>query len=391
MLAVKKQAKSAGKELKKPGFYPENGLVWGINILTNNNIYTYARCSLDTYLCKITYIIYLRNTWIISREKGEGGGESPPDKYPRHNTGIKTEREGVVALGKSFMREKKIDCGGYREVDVIPRTEKGDRAVKGKRGKRKKVTEPKQKDLNEKNAKRYLVQLGNGNFGIGDLHVSCTYDKDHLPGSIEEAEKIVNNYLRRIAYRRGKLGLDPLKYILVTEYKFDKAGQMIKRVHHHIIMNGGLSRDDVELMWTADRINWNKAQNDPQYRAGIKQMGWANADRIQTNENGIEALCKYIVKDPQGKKRWSSSRNLVRPVELPNADYKYTKKQIEKLAKSNDCGKEFFKKQFPDYEIVSVEPVYYEETGWHIYLKMWKKPDKKAGKKKSRKTGGKKK
>lgn len=315
----------------------------------------------------------------------EKGGESPPGTYPRH-TGIRTAKEGVVVLGKTFVREKKVDCGGYREADIIPRTEKADKAAKGKRGKRKKVTEPKQKDLNEKNAKRYLVQLGNGNFGAGDLHVSCTYDKDHLPGSIAEAEKIINNYLRRIAYRRGKLGLDPLKYILVTEYKFDKAGQMIKRVHHHIIMNGGLSRDDVELMWTADRINWNKAQNDPEYRASIKQMGWANADRIQTNENGIEALCKYIVKDPQGKKRWSSSRNLVRPVELPNADYKYTKKQIEKLAKSDDCGAEFFKKQFPDYDIREIKPVYYEETGWHIYLKMWKKPGKKK-----KKAGGKKK
>ena len=81
----------------------------------------------------------------------------------------------------------------------------------------------------------------------------------------------------------------------------------------------------------------------------------------------------------------------MRPVELPNADYKYTKKQIEKLAKSDDCGKEFFKKQFPGYDIVSIEPAYYEETGWHIYyLKMWKKPDKKQ-KKKNRKSGGKKK
>ena len=42
-------------------------------------------------------------------------------------------------------------------------------------------------------------------------------------------------------------------------------------------------------------------------------------------------------------------------------------------------------------EIVSIEPAYYEETGWHIYLKMWKKPDKKPGKKKGKKAGGKKK
>ena len=77
-------------------------------------------------------------------------------------------------------------------------------------------------------------------------------------------------------------------------------------------MNGGLDRDDVELMWTKDRINWKKT-DDPEYRASIKQLGWVNADRLQMNENGIEGLCKYIVKDPQGKKRYSSSRNLDRP------------------------------------------------------------------------------
>lgn len=274
-----------------------------------------------------------------------------------------------------FIREKKIDCVNYREVDIIPRTENGERAVKGKRGKRHKVTEPKQKDLNDKNARRYLVQLGNGNFGIGDLHVSLTYSNKYLPASAELAEREVSNYLRRIAYRRKKLGLEPLKYILVTEFAYSKDGTAIRRIHHHIIMNGGLKRDDVELMWTKKRINWNKI-NDPGYRESIEQVGYANADRIQVNENGIEALCKYLTKEPCGKKRWSSSRNLVRPVEHPPADWKYSRKQIENIAKSNDLGMEFFKKKFPNYNITSIVPEFYEETGWHIYLKMWKKVSK---------------
>lgn len=278
-----------------------------------------------------------------------------------------------------FIREKKVDCTNYREADIIPRTDNAEKAVRGKRGKRHKVTEPKQKDLNDKNARRYLVQLGNGNFTIGDLHTSCTYDKDHLPDTVEEAEKIISNYLRRIAYRRSRLGLEPLKYILVTEYSYKKDGQAIKRIHHHIIMNGGLDRDAVEMMWTTERINWKKVENDPKYQ--VKKMGWVNADRLQLNENGIEGLCNYITKDPQGKKRWSSSRNLERPVEQPPADTKYTKAQVERLAKSPDAGKDFFEKQFSDYNITSIEPVYYEETGWHIYLKMWKKTPRKQGKK----------
>lgn len=300
-----------------------------------------------------------------------------------------------------FIREKKTDCADYREVDIIPRTEAAEVASRGKRGKKKKSVAPKQKDLNDKNAKRYLVQLGNGNFHIGDLHTSCTYSAENLPGTVEEAENIVTNYLRRIAYRRNKLGLEPLKYILVTEYKYSKDGQVITRVHHHIIMNGGLDRDDVELMWTKDRINWKKAE-DPEYRAEIKQLGWVNADRLQMNENGIEGLCKYIVKDPQGKKRYSSSRNLERPevkrtdggekeqrdqsqwrssrnLTAPEEkcnDYKYSKKKVEQLAKSPDGGLEEFRKIYSNYDIVSCEPVYYEQTGWHIYLKMWKKKPK---------------
>ena len=81
-----------------------------------------------------------------------------------------------------FYREKKIDCGSYREADIIPRTDSAEKAAKGRRGKSKKVSEPKQKDLNEKNSKRYLVQLGNGNFGAGDLHVTFTYSENIYHG-----------------------------------------------------------------------------------------------------------------------------------------------------------------------------------------------------------------
>lgn len=322
-----------------------------------------------------------------------------------------------------FIREKKTSCGDYTEVDIIPRTEEADKATRGKRGKRRKAAKPKQDALNDKNAKRYLVQLGNGNFGRGDIHLTLTYKDKTMPETVEAAEKEVSNYLRRIAYRRGKLGLPPLKYILVTEYKFAKGGEVLKRIHHHIIMNGGMDRDMVEAMWTKTRINWTKYDNDLEYRHSIDRIGYANADSIQPDEkNGIEALCKYIVKDPQGKKRYSSSRNLDRPetertdntakedaertlfesthdesmdkadeaqktskttyhasrgmnepMEKCN-DFKYSRKRVIELATMPDGGLSEFQKIYKDYEVVEVNPVYYEMTGWHIYLKMWKKP-----------------
>ena len=217
-----------------------------------------------------------------------------------------------------FYREKKVDCGTYREVDIIPRTDDAERAAKGTRKKRSKASTPAQKNLNEKNAKRYLVQVGNGNFGPGDLHISATYSPENLPDTLEEAEKNVTNFLHRVAYRREKLGLPPLKYILVTEYAYpadDTEGKPV-RIHHHIIMNGGLDRDAVELMWTKKRINWKRFEADKAYGDTVERLGWVNADRIQTNENGVEALCRYIMKNPKGKSggprpgiwsdRWSS-------------------------------------------------------------------------------------
>ena len=60
-----------------------------------------------------------------------------------------------------FVREKKVDCGDYREVDIIPRTEEAEKAVKGRRRKRQRESPPKQRELNSKNAKTvYMIRDG---------------------------------------------------------------------------------------------------------------------------------------------------------------------------------------------------------------------------------------
>ena len=80
---------------------------------------------------------------------------------------------------RSFMREKKIYCGDYyREVDIFSYTDAQKKAsIRGKRSKKVKESEPKQKNLNDKNARRYFTQTANLNFGSDPdaLHVSATY------------------------------------------------------------------------------------------------------------------------------------------------------------------------------------------------------------------------
>lgn len=53
------------------------------------------------------------------------------------------------------------------------------------------------------------------------------------------------------------------------------------------------------------------------------------------------------------------------------------KSKVEQLAKSNDCGLEEFRRIYKGYNITEVTPVYYKDTGWHIYLKMWEKDEPK--------------
>jgi len=256
----------------------------------------------------------------------------------------------------SFIREKKVYCGEkYLEVDIYPQS--GSPPKKG-RAKKERVSAPKQRNLNDKNAKRYFVQLINTNFGEGDLHVTVTYAQ--VPETVEEAEKEAAKYIRRIAHRRKREGLTPLKYILVTEYSTGKGGEKPTRIHHHIIVNGGLDRDAVEDLWRKPR---KKGQKEGE------RIGFANADRVKPNDYGLEALSRYLMKNPNGKKRWSSSQNLEKP-ECRTNDHKYTRRQVERIVKDEIDNQEFWVKKYPGWDLTECKPEYNEITGWAVYLKL---------------------
>jgi hypothetical protein len=269
-------------------------------------------------------------------------------------------------MGRTFIREKKIYCGGkFLEVDIYPYSEERAKAVKGKRSKKETISAPKQANLNDKNAKRYLTWLANSNFDENDLHITATYTSANLPPSIEEAEQEARNFLRRVAYLRKKKGLPPLKYIIVTECA-GKDGEPPKRVHHHIIMNGGLERDEVESLWRKRK------------RKGQKQgdkIGYINADRIQPDENGLAALSNYLTKNPNGKRRWNSSQNLIKPQSRTN-DYAYSRKRVEAIAK-NPPPPQFWEKRYNGYTPVGGDYGFRAEhnelTGWAVYLVLRKR------------------
>lgn len=244
-------------------------------------------------------------------------------------------------------REKKIYSGNILEVEIYPITLQ---ERKQPRRKKVKLSLPKQKNLNDKNAKKHLIRLVNNNFtDHQDLSVTLTYDDKNLPGSEEEARKDVTNFIRRVKHYRKKNNLSDLKYIAVIEYQEREDNKKPVRIHHHLIMSG-MDRDVIEQLW---------------------KKGWANADRLKADESGYEALGRYITKDPHGSKRWTQSKNLKQPKVEVN-DFKYSRRKAEQL--SNCQGdKDIFQNLYPGYLLNDIKVEVNEITaGKYLYIKMRK-------------------
>lgn len=255
-------------------------------------------------------------------------------------------------------RRKVIHCGKYGiknefiEIDVYPH----DPARKQTNRKRKQqITAPSRQNLNDKNARRYFGQLVKSNFTENDIHLTLTYQKKHRPDNIEQAEKEVTNFLRRLK-RKYQKAQAKFFYIFVTE--FGTKG----KVHHHVLLPSGIPREDIESTWTK------KEKGKP-----AEAIGYANTRRIQLINGTMEQLVSYLQKEAAGKKRWKSSNGLIRPWATIK-DAAYTKRKLDKLAQlPQDCEdvKRFWEKEFPDYICYESVSRYNAETGrWSMYAKM---------------------
>ena len=229
-----------------------------------------------------------------------------------------------------------------------------------KRGKQRKyqVSTPKQRNLNDKRSRRYFEALVLANFVKGDLHITATYDEDNRPANMKEAMRSVDNFIKRVNYERKKKGIPPVKYVCVTE-EGGKSG----RIHHHFIMDGALDRDTVEAKWG---------------------KGYCNADRIQPDQKKeLAPLIGYLSKDPKGRKRWTSSQNLVRPWETVNDDPRMMSGRrmelMKDLPEDSEAMKKIIEDDNPGYELDEVEKEYREDIAqWYFFCRLKLKPRKKG-------------
>lgn len=264
----------------------------------------------------------------------------------------------------AFIRERTIITGNYIETDIIPRTAAGEIAVRSSRGRKREVSRPAQQNLNEKNSRRHLLWLFQGNFEQGDIYLTHTYKPKFKPLSIEQSKKDMENYLEKLRYQTKKEKLPPIKYIYITEFSIDEETAAVKNIHHHMVIKN-------TLPMTVLNSAWSKGRGKKKESLGIVEMSF-----IEPGDEGIAALANYFTKQSRykkGQRRWSASKNLNRPfLSIDDNDKDYSKRKVEALALSNDGGEEFFRRKYKNYRITHIECKYYELTGWHIYLRAWR-------------------
>lgn len=229
---------------------------------------------------------------------------------------------------RSAIREVRYASPQYMRVQLFPVFEK--KKSSGTRRKRYAPTTEVQQNLNAKNASRRLSDLIHLNFTPADLAVHPTYKDGFLPASVDEANRNMRNYIRRLKtlYKKINGTLDGFKYIFVTEQRKSR------RIHHHLVLSAnGLSTADVINCWG---------------------MGRCNPRNLEFDEDGVVGLSHYLVKDPVTNRRWYASAGLARP-NPKTSDSRWSQRDMSRAMSENADVTTLAQKYYPGYTIRSIE------------------------------------
>lgn len=230
---------------------------------------------------------------------------------------------------------KKIKAGDVYEVEEFycPRTI----GKKYERGRRENLTSEEQAKRNLAIARKNMTRTINANFSGKDYFVLLTYAAEV---TVEEARKLLANFFLRLKRYRKKNGFSDLRYVAVTETQGKN-----NRVHHHVVMNAfdGLSmKEGLEILLE----KWGH--------------GTVLIKHLYKNQKD-NRLASYISKENirKGAKRWSTSKNLKKPV-VKIEQVKETKKKLPLRPPKG-------------FDVILQTEEFFEEIGWVRYMKAIRK------------------
>lgn len=189
---------------------------------------------------------------------------------------------------------------------------------------------------NTARAKFHLELLMDANFTADDLSMTLTYTENPTEA---EVRKDVKNYIERLKRARKRKGLPELKYIYAIE---DERDGRAKKLHCHLVMSGGISREEAEKIWGRDS----------------DKRGFTNCDQLQPDKEGLRKLAFYIYEQnrgkewTKGKRHYSCSKNLTEP-KVRSSMSRVRPSKVRKMAKDfNAVAPSIMEKVYPGFEYV---------------------------------------
>ena len=163
-----------------------------------------------------------------------------------------------------------------------------------KRARRENPSSDEVKKNNERYAQKHLEATIDLNFTTGDFWMDLHYGKDDRPMTYEDAKERLTKFIRKLRDEWKRAG-GKLKYIATTECGA-RGGY-----HHHILLTAGVvSAERVMMIW------------------GMRYCG----NKLVYSED-LSQLADYVFKQStvemreerghERKKRWCSSKNLIKP------------------------------------------------------------------------------
>ncbi len=260
-----------------------------------------------------------------------------------------------------MIREGKVKSNRLLNVDFFPIYPSG-RRIPSRAPKTNQSSEE-QQEYNHNRATMRVIQLINVNFDERDFVCHPTFTVDNSPNTLEELDKIIVNFIRRINDYKKRHGFERSLYIYVRECAIYKSGvkKGLPNPHFHLIIHGrGISREEIKKLW---------------------HNGHLNVDEYDPDTFGPEAFSKYIRKDPQGKKNYVTAKGLKQPKKLKPVDGKVGRKTVERMAKLHCDDADYWERRYKGYRFIRCFARYNKYNGhWYVSVVMFKYKNQKSNK-----------
>jgi len=189
---------------------------------------------------------------------------------------------------------KEITAGDQFEIEIYPQFRSMDEVPPEGRT-IKKDNNKAQKNLNDKNARKYVERLINENFSDRDIWMTLTYDDEHLPpdGDVDAAIKNVQKYIRRINYQRKKRGLPNENMIATTPPTTEEEQthcEMIKEAVKGMFINESRTAAEAEFIKT-HIVDYEKIfdvcmnGDDLEFKKGLVRLQKMQNEYVMQREN----------------------------------------------------------------------------------------------------------